>query len=265
MSHHLPASATRRLWLLPVLAAAAALAAAWQPHAPDAVDLLQRHTPPSMAHWLGTDHLGRDVLSRVLAGAPASVAVVAIVAGVCLCLGSAIGLAAALAGRWVAAALLRLAELLAVMPSLVVAIAIAALLGLDAVTAGLALGLAACGPFALLTCGLARRGLAEPYVRAARALGAGQVALLRHLWPAMLDTQLAYLGAKLGRAAIAYAALAFLGLGADTTRPDWGAMLLEYRPYMLERPLLMVWPGLAIVLLCAALRAAFGGERPPHA
>ena len=261
MSHHLPAAAVRRLWLLPVLGAGAALAASWQPYAPDAIDLMLRHAPISALHWLGTDHLGRDVLSRLIAGAPQTLAVVAIVGAMALGLGSALGVAAALGGRLASAAILRVAEFLAVTPSLVIAITLTALLGLDAVTAGIALGLGACGPFALLSYGLARRGLNEPYVRAARALGAGTGGLvLRHVWPAMLDTQLAYLGAKLGRVAIAYAALAFLGLGADTTRPDWGAMLFEYRPFMFDNPLLMVWPGLAVVLVCVALRAAFGGD-----
>ncbi|MBL8838978.1 MAG: ABC transporter permease [Alphaproteobacteria bacterium] len=261
MSHHLPAAHRRRLWILPLLAAGAAVSAVWQPFAPDAIDLAQRHAPMSALHWLGTDHLGRDVLSRVLVGAHVTVAVVAIVGAMAVTLGSLVGLAAALGGRWTAAVLLRGAEFLAVAPSLVIAIALTALFGLDALTAGFALGIGACGPFALLSYGLARRGMAEPYVRAARALGAGTGALIvRHVWPAMLDTQFAYLGAKLGRVAIAYAALAFLGLGADVTRPDWGAMLYEYRPFMFDNPLLMVWPGLAVVLVCVSLRTAFGGD-----
>jgi peptide/nickel transport system permease protein len=85
--------------------------------------------------------------------------------------------------------------------------------------------------------------------------------LRHHILPAIIDTQLAYLGAKVGRIVIAYSALAFLGLGADSSRPDWGAMLFEYRLMMFDQPSLMVWPGLAIVLLCVALREAIGWDK----
>jgi ABC-type antimicrobial peptide transport system permease subunit len=76
----------------------------------------------------------------------------------------------------------------------------------------------------------------------------------------MWETQLTYLGTKLGRVAIAYAALAFLGLGADTGRADWGAMMFEYRLFALERPLLLLAPGCALIVLCALLRVAIGGD-----
>lgn len=261
MSHHAPAAVARRLWLLPALAVVAGACAVWQPHAPDAIDMLARHTGPSAAHWLGTDHLGRDVAARLMAGMAHTFLAVAIVAAMCLGLGLAAGLAAAMAGGFVRASLLRLAEFAAVVPTLVVAIAIVSLAGFDTVTAGIALGLGAWGPYALLADGLARRALAEPYVLSARALGASRSRILRHhVLPAVLDTQLAYLGAKLGRVAIAYAALAFLGLGADASRPDWGAMLFEYRLYMFDRPALMLWPGFAIVLSCVLLRAALGKD-----
>ena len=76
----------------------------------------------------------------------------------------------------------------------------------------------------------------------------------------MRETQLSYLGTKLGRVAIAYAALAFLGLGADTGRADWGAMMFEYRLFAFDRPLLLLAPGFALIALCVALRLAIGGD-----
>jgi peptide/nickel transport system permease protein len=241
---------------LSLLAAAAALAAVWQPWPPDAVDLLARHAPPSFAHPLGTDQLGRDLLARVWAGLPRTVGAVAVVATMCLALGLGVGLAASAADGAARAGLLRAAEFAAALPALVVAIAVVAVLGLDVATAGLALGLCAWGPHALLAFGLAERCRRETYVRAASALGGGAAhVMLRHVLPAVIEAQLAYLGAKLGRFAVSYASLAFLGLGADMSRPDWGAMLYEYRYFMFDDPALMLWPGLALVTLCVVLRS----------
>ena len=261
MSHHLPTTVTRRLWLIPVIAVCAALAALWQPHPPEAIDLASRHLGPSLAHLFGTDHLGRDLLSRLMIGGARTVLVVALVAGLWTLLGTAVGLAAACASSFTAAALLRIAEFFAVLPSLLAAIVVTSLFGLSPTTAGYVLGFTGWGPFALLSFGLARRGLGEPYVLAARALGGSTAALMRrHVWPVMWETQLSYLGTKLGRVAIAYAALAFLGLGADSGRADWGAMMFEYRLFAFDHPWLLMWPGAALVALCVVLRLAIGGD-----
>jgi peptide/nickel transport system permease protein len=261
MPHHLPTHATRRLWLLPAIGAAAAAAALWQPHDPEAIALASRHAPPSLRHPLGTDHLGRDLLSRLMLGGARTMFVVALVAAAWIAIGCVVGLAAASLRGWSMAILLRLAEFVAVLPSLLAAIVVTALSGFGPLTTGLAIGLTGWGPFALLAFGLARRGLAEPYVLAARALGQSDVGLLRrHVWPIMWETLLSYLGAKLGRVAIAYAALAFLGLGGNASRADWGAMMYEYRLFALDHPMLMIWPGSALMALCLALRLAIGGD-----
>ncbi|MBM3521969.1 MAG: ABC transporter permease [Alphaproteobacteria bacterium] len=261
MSHHLPSCVTRRLWLLPAIGVAALAAAVWQPHSPEAIALGLRHAGPSLVHPLGTDHLGRDLLSRLMVGGARTALVVALVSASWVAIGTFMGLAAAALRGPFSAALLRVAEFFAVLPSLLAAIVVTSIIGLGPVSAGLALGLAGWGPFALLTYGLARRGLTEPYVLAARALGGSSPSLLRrHVWPAMWETQLSYLGTKLGRVAIAYAALAFLGLGADTARADWGAMMYEYRLFALDHPLLIIAPGTALMALCVALRVAIGGD-----
>jgi peptide/nickel transport system permease protein len=251
-----------RILPLGALAAVATLASVWQPLSPDTVDLLARHAPPSLAHPLGTDQLGRDLLARIWAGLPRTAGAVAIVAAMCLTLGLGVGLAASATRGTARAALLRAAEFATALPALVVAIAVVAALGLDVATAGLALGLCAWGPHALLAYGLAERCRRETYVRAALALGGGGGhVMFRHVLPAVLDAQLAFLGAKLGRFAIAYASLAFLGLGADVSRPDWGAMLYEYRYFMFDDPALMLWPGFALVALCVVLRRVVGPAR----
>lgn len=122
-----------------------------------------------------------------------------------------------------------------------------ALFGLHPNTAGIALGLGSWGPYAILTHSLARRVLVQPYIDATKAIGVSPLRLLRkHIVPNIIDTVLTYLANDAGRNVLNYAALAFLGLGANTSRPDWGAMLFEYRMFIFQNPLLMLWPGVAI-------------------
>lgn len=241
---------TRRPFhLLLLIAAGLALAGLWQPWDPFAVDLGDTHGAPSAAHWLGTDHLGRDMLSRLMLGAGHTAVVLATVGAIAAVLGLAAGILAAAMGGLAEALLLRAAEFLVVMPSLVLALAITALFGLNPVSAGTALGIAGAGSYALVVHGLARRLLAMPFVRAAEALGATPAHIARvHVLPNCLATMRAYLASDAGRTVVHYAALSFLGLGADAASPDWGAMLYEYRAFLFDRPELMLWPGLAITL-----------------
>ncbi|MSP67006.1 MAG: ABC transporter permease [Alphaproteobacteria bacterium] len=226
----------------------------WQPHDPAAIDLAARHAEASAAHPLGTDHLGRDVLSRLLADAARTALVVLIVAVVSSSVGTALGTTATFAPPALAAALMLLADLGLILPPIVLGLAAGALFGLSPVSAGIALGLGGFGPFAILAHGLTRRARVLPHVRAAEALGVGRLrAIVRHIGPDALDVLRTYLGSDAARHAISYASLAFLGLGVEVGQPDWGAMLFEYRPHMLEHPTLMLAPGLAIFLSALAL------------
>jgi peptide/nickel transport system permease protein len=241
----------RRLALasLAVFVGAMALGCLWQPYDPAAVDLPVRHAPISAAHPLGTDHLGRDLLSRLMVGGARTLMVLLAVTAIGSFGGTLIGTAAALAGSWVEIVVLRLAELPIVLPTLVVALAASAVFGLTPLTAGIALGLAGLGPYALMAHSLACGILAQPYMEAARGLGLPLPRqLLHHLLPNMLPVLLTQLGGNCGQSIVAYASLAFLGVGADTSTPDWGAMLFEYRPFIFDDPRLMLLPGLAIAL-----------------
>ncbi len=149
-----------------------ALAGLWQPHDVDAIDLAQRHDAgPGWPHLLGTDHLGRDLLSRLMVGAWNTLIVLLVVTGVSVTLGVVVGTTAALAGGAIGAMLLRLADFVIIVPQLVLALFLTALFGLSPLTAGLALGLGGWGSYAILAHGLARRILAQPYYTAAVALG----------------------------------------------------------------------------------------------
>jgi peptide/nickel transport system permease protein len=234
----------------------------WQPHDPDAVDLLVRHASPSLLHPLGTDNLGRDVASRMLVAGWRTALVVLAVGAIGFVGGALIGTATAIAGGWREQAVLRGTEMFIVVPTLVWGLTTAAVFGLSPLTAGLALGLAGVGPYALMANALTHRALGLAYVQAARALGVGGPRLMvRHVLPATLPALFAHAGAYAGQAVVAYAALAFIGLGADPTRPDWGSMLFEYRGFVFDNPWLMIWPGLAIATLSALLSYGFDPDR----
>lgn len=218
--------------------------------------------PPSAAHWLGTDNLGRDLASRLMAGAGRTAQVAIWVTTIAFAGGTAMGTAAALSGGWREAALLRLAEMGIVVPTLIVALVAGAVLGLGPATAGVALGLAGIGPFALSSHALTRRALGRDFVRAAHALGVGRAALMRrHILPQVLPVLFAQISAQAGASVVAFAALSFIGLGADPTAPDWGGMLFEYRMFIFDHPWLAIAPGLAITTFVTAISLAFDPEK----
>ncbi len=230
----------------------------WQPLSPDAVDMAARFATPSARHWLGTDNLGRDLASRLMAGAGRTAWVVVWVTGIAFAGGALIGTLAAMAGGWREALLLRLAEMGIVVPTLIMALVAGAVLGLRPATAGIALGLAGIGPFALSAHSLTRRALGLDFVRAARALGVGRAGLmLRHILPETLPVLFAQVSAQAGAAVVAFAALSFIGLGADPTAPDWGGMLFEYRMFIFDHPRLAFAPGVAIAVVVAAASLTF--------
>lgn len=233
----------------------------WQPHDPDAIDLTLRHASPSLEHPLGTDHLGRDLASRMMIAGWRTASVVFAVGAIGFFGGSLAGTAAAIMGGWREQITLRAAELFIVVPTLIWALTAVAIFGLSPVTAGIALGLAGVGPYALLSNSLTHRVLGQPFVSAARGLGVSPPRLMtRHVLPNTLPLIFVYVGSQAGQAVVAYAALAFIGLGADPSRPDWGSMLYEYRLFAFDQPMLMIWPGLAIVTLTALLNWVF--DRP---
>ncbi|WP_270936953.1 ABC transporter permease subunit [Falsiroseomonas oryzae] len=230
------------------------------------IDLDLRLRPPLAAwsHPLGTDHLGRDLLERILAGALPTIEAVLAGAG----FAGLAGLSLGLAGVWpgTAGAMARgAAQLLTAVPGLLAALAVAGAAGGGIVpaVAGLALAVPAAGQAALVVAGLAATAGREGHVRAALALGVTLPrALRRHVWPVLRQAWFAWAGTRLPRIALSYAGLAFLGLGADAGRPDWGAMVWEYRTYALAAPWLPVAPVLGLVALVLSLRGLFAGSAP---
>jgi peptide/nickel transport system permease protein len=235
--------------LVLALLLAAAVGSVYTPHDPDRPDFTVRLAPPSAAHPFGTDHFGRDLLSRVLAGAGNALLVGAVAVGLGLLAGSALGLAAGWAGGWLDDAVMRPVEALAAFPAVLLALLLAAVLGPGWVSSMAAIGLASVPAFARVARAATIEQGAREYVESARALGAPAPRLLaRHVVPNVLSPLLVLATAAFAAAVLAEAALSYLGLGTQPPTASWGRMLREAQTFLALSPWPTVFPGLAIAL-----------------
>ena len=244
------------------------------PHDYAAQDLARRFSGPSIEivsfHPLGTDHLGRDLLSRLLYGARVSLLVGVGAVALAALVGIPLGALAGYLGGLADPALMWLMDLIQAFPGLLLAIAIASALGPGLVNAALAIGLVGAPVFARLVRAAVLGSRSSGYVEAARALGAGLPRLLwSHLLPAATGVIVVRVTLALGTAVLAEAGLSFLGLGAQPPDPSWGNLLSDGRTYLRRAPALTVLPGLCIMatvlslnLLGDALRDALDPHLP---
>jgi peptide/nickel transport system permease protein len=217
---------------------------------------------PSGAHPLGTDNLGRDVFARIIHGAQVSIEVGLVAVGVALVLGLLIGVSAAFYGRVVDAVLMRIVDILFAIPSLVLAILIAGLLGPSRTNAMIAIGIVYAPSFARVIRGSALTVLARPYIEASRALGVSDLRIMtRHVLRNIITPIIVLTTIYLSSAVLTEAALSFLGLGVQPPEPSWGSMLHDGMPYMQLAPWLAVFPGLAIMLVVLGLNFLGDGLR----
>ena len=226
----------------------AILAPIISPYSPTA-QVSRRLLEPGAQYLLGTDEFGRDILSRVIYGLRISLYVGAVSVGLSLVFGSTMGLIAGYVGGRVDTLLMRLIDMLFAIPSLVLAIVIAGLLGPSLTNAMIAIGIVYSPIYARLVRGemLAVRNYA--YIEAARAVGVGHVGLiLRHFLPNIAAPLIIQTSLLLSTAILAEAALSFLGLGAQPPDPSWGAMLGSGRRFMELTPWVAIAPGIAIVI-----------------
>ncbi|SDC43167.1 ABC transporter permease [Belnapia rosea] len=218
--------------------------------------------PPSLEHLFGTDENGRDVLSRVLYGARASMAAGVISVSVALLIGVPIGVLAGLAGGWVDAVIARIADAMLSVPFLILAIALAAFLGPALENAMLAIAVTASPIFVRLARGMALEARATDWVEAARALGNPPWRLgLVHVLPNIIPPLLVQATLSIAEAIIAEASLSFLGLGQQPPAPSWGSMLNSAQRFLTQAPWLAVFPGLAIFLVVLAFNLMGDGLR----
>jgi peptide/nickel transport system permease protein len=218
--------------------------------------------PPSEAHWFGTDENGRDVLSRLIWGARASLmaGVVSVMGAVAI--GVPIGLLAGLAGGWVDATLSRIADAMLSVPFLILAIALAAFLGPALENAMIAIAVTASPVFVRLARGMALEAKSTDWFEAARALGnpPWRSAFL-HVLPNIVPPLLVQATLAIAEAIIAEAALSFLGLGQQPPAPSWGSMLNSAQRFLDNAPWLAVAPGLAIFVVVLAFNLVGDGLR----
>jgi ABC-type dipeptide/oligopeptide/nickel transport system permease subunit len=257
---HQPAEPRRlpiAVWPL-VLIAVMALAGPWlAPHDPNVQDLMRVMEPPGARHWLGTDHVGRDVLSRVLAGAPRSLGLAVACVAMAAALGVALGLAAASGGRLVRSLIMRLADLMLAFPGLLLALLLAGFLGGGIWPMLIGLKLALWPQYARMTEVIASRTWRETHVEAARLAGFGTAHILvHHVLPGVARTVMPLATLGIGSTIMSISALGFLGLGLKPPAPEWGAMINELLPYLAEGQVQMAAPCLAIFLTVLAFTLA---------
>ena len=248
--------------LVALLIGLALLSFVWTPHSATEIDVPNKLQPPSATHWLGTDSLGRDIVSLLIVGARASIAVGLIAVGIGIVVGVALGLLAAARRGWVEELVMRASDFAIAFPALLTAIMLTAAYGPGLVTAIVAIGIFNIPEFARITRASAATVWTREYVLAARACGkSGWRITLEHVLPNIASVLIVQATIRFAIAILAEAALSYLGLGTQPPTPSWGRMLGEGQSMMYQAPLLAVWPGLAIVLSVLGLNLMGDGLR----
>ncbi|MDO5095706.1 MAG: ABC transporter permease [Peptostreptococcaceae bacterium] len=221
-------------------------------------DVANTFAQPSMQHYFGTDHLGRDVYSLMVDGAMRTVATILLASGISLFFGLILGAMGAYYGGFFETAVQFLTDIFMIVPSFILALIISAMMGLNPVSAGITLGISGIGDYAnqamILSKSIKRRG----FVQNGQSMGLGSLHIIfRHIIPHILSPILASLGNRASGIVLQYASLSFIGLGADLTKPDWGMMLYQYRIYIIDRPQLLFFPTFAIFVLAFSFYFVF--------
>ena len=217
---------------------------------------------PSAQYLLGTDEIGRDVLSRVIWGARASLLAGLVSVCIAMALGVPIGLLAGYMGGWVDGVISRFTDSMLAVPFLILAIALAAFLGPSLTNAMIAIGVSSTPIFIRLTRGQVLSVKVEDFVEAARAVGNPHWRIaLRHILPNILPPLIVQATLAIAAAIIAEASLSFLGLGQQPPAPSWGSMLNTAKNYVDNAPWMAIWPGVSIFLLVLSFNLLGDGLR----
>jgi nickel transport system permease protein len=233
-----------------LLAAAAPLIA---PFDPNEVRLEAKLRPPCADHWLGTDHLGRDIVSRLIHGARVSVGTVAAIVAAILLLGFAVGCLAGYAGGLIDAALMRLCDVFLTFPTFILAMFMVGILGTGLTNVVIAIVLTHWAWYARLIRGLVLSLKNRDYVLAARVAGASRLNIVwRHILPPVAAQLVILATLDIGHMMLHVSGLSFLGLGVTPPTPEWGVMINDARTFIWSRPGLVLWPGMMIFLTVMA-------------
>ena len=230
--------------------------------APNATDWSAIRKVPSAVHWLGTDEIGRDILSRMIWGARTSLMAGVFSVGIAVCLGVPLGVLAGYSGGWPDMIISRVTEAFLAMPFLITAIALAAFLGPSLTNAMIAIGFSAMPIFIRLARGQTLAVKTEDYVEGARSIGLRNSSIvLRYILPNVFSPILVQATLTIAAAIIAEASLSFLGLGQQPPAPSWGSMLNVARNFLSQAPWMAIWPGTAIFLVVMGFNLVGDGLR----
>lgn len=219
------------------------------PQDPFKMDTLLRLKPPGGTHLFGTDEFGRDIFSRMLHGTRISLMIGAISVGIALVIGGALGLLSGYIGGWVDHSIMAVMDLLLAFPTILLALAIVAVLGPSLNNAMMAVGLAAVPAFTRLVRGSVLVVRTQVYIEAARAVGGTSVWIMwKHVLPNVIAPILVLVTLQFPAALLSSAALGFIGLGAQPPSPEWGAMMVSARTFLRRAPWMVNYPGFAIML-----------------
>jgi len=248
--------------LVLLVIAAALISLVWTPWPPYDIDIAAKLKPPSAAHWLGTDALGRDIVSLLLVGARSTILVGVIAVGIGLTFGVCLGLVAAARKGWLAELILRMSDFTFAFPAVLSAIMLAAAIGPGMVTSVTAIGIFQIPIFVRVTRGSANAIWAREFVLAARASGKGRFRItIEHVLPNILPVLIVQATIQFALAILAEAALSYLGLGTQPPQPSWGRMLNDAQTLLFQSPMLAVYPGAAIAIAVLGLNLLGDGLR----
>ncbi|BAM91933.1 oligopeptide ABC transporter permease [Bradyrhizobium oligotrophicum S58] len=241
---------------------AAMLSLVWTPWSAYEIDVAAKLRPPSWAHWLGTDVLGRDIVSLLLVGARATILVGIIAVGIGLTCGVCLGLIAAARRGWTEELIMRFSDFTFAFPAVLSAIMLAAVIGPGMVTSITAIGIFQIPVFVRVTRGSAGAIWAREFILAARAAGKGRFRItIEHVLPNILSILIVQATIQFALAILAEAALSYLGLGTQPPQPSWGRMLNDAQTLLFQTPSLAVYPGAAIALAVLGLNLLGDGLR----
>ncbi len=249
--------------LTTIFCLAALISFFWTPFPVDGVDIPNKLQAPAWPYLLGTDHLGRDVLSMIMAGARVSIAVAVLAVGIGMLVGVPLGLAAAAnKGKLLDEIIMRGNDLVFAFPSLVIAILITAIFGASAVNAIIAIGIFNIPVFARITRGGALSLWERDYILSARVAGKSSTRIsLEHILPNVMNLLIVQGTIQFSLGILAEAGLSFVGLGVQPPIPSWGRMLAESQTLIYTSPYLALFPGMAILLTVLGLNLMGDGLR----
>ncbi|MFP8966109.1 ABC transporter permease [Pokkaliibacter sp. CJK22405] len=232
------------------------------PHDPEALSILSRYKSPGLDFWFGTDQMGRDIFSRVLIGARATILLSLLATGLAMVIGSVIGTASAYLGGKIDEAIMRTMDAVMSIPSLLFALLIVSTLGKSSMNAVLAITIAFIPGMVRIARSVALAARRQDYVNAAIARGESTMyIILREMLPNIVAPIIVEATIRVAFAIMLFATLSFLGLGAQPPEPEWGLMVAEARRYFFQAPWMMLIPGLAIAVVAIGFNLLGDGLR----